>query len=132
MPCQKRSGRNTVKCQRAMPIVRKTRNAISHTPRSSTSTALASLRTFFAPLLVPLAPLRRLRVGLAARRARLVARTRGTRCRGRIRRLPRDHTLRAAAILGRLGRRHRTVVTLPPRRRGALQLLRRDFFFGRV
>src|SRR6185312_5042504 len=106
IPCQKRSGRKTVKCQRAMPIVTKTRKAISRIPRSSPSAAFAPLRSFRPSFLVPFAPLGRLRVGVAAGSRRLVGCLGGTRCLAGLLRLGSDHVLRHAAVLGRLGGRH--------------------------
>src|ERR1700753_3634769 len=51
IPCQKRSGRKTVKCQRAIPIVNQTSRAISRSPPS------LSVPPVFAPRLAPRPPL---------------------------------------------------------------------------
>src|SRR3954447_23401940 len=70
IPCQKWSGRKTVKCQRAMPIVNQTSRAISAPPlptsrRSSVPPVLAALLAALAALRVALPPLGR---GLFRRR----------------------------------------------------------------
>src|SRR5260221_65860 len=67
MPCQKRSGRKTVKSKRAIPIVNQTSSAISRAPPSAVPPVLAPLLAARPPFGVALAPLGRGRVSLAAR-----------------------------------------------------------------